>query len=549
MQLNSVIITPNSLSLPLCSNVRRDNTRPPEFIEDTYAEKYDNTTIFYDVFKSNGKIFFISPPLLNLESILENCIVVKNNNERETISINTRRLERNQLSWIDTDIDEIKEIIFDLAVIDSGLDDKSRFLSIVPSEDFSQELKDSKILMTLQLNNDLNWIKEWARYYNIVHGVDSVILYDNQSTLYTAADIQACLEAIDGLKNVIVVKWDFKYGPQGKPWTGPDTPWDSDFCQIGALQDVRFKFALNAIGLINADIDEFFFSLEGENIFEALEQSEKGVIGVVGNVIVGSPSNTYKKFDDNNISFTDFWKKKMPSAVGGRKWAGSPKKWNIDAHPTAHWVRNIAYQPDSRFSLGHFRCINNGWKIKERTQLYNESAEIRPDFALLAALSSAFPEQIPASILHQALCDAEVRLERLYSDNHQERLFQNSLLSCITVLTEEKIVWNKRWIWRNHVLVFETNTKYGMIAFDVYNLTDKIRICISVRKKSMFPAFAKAMTRRKNILSIFKKKPTMQLLSNNQGFNIGEIRKSGKSPENLSRLVSKRIIDAFENIN
>lgn len=528
---NSIVLIPNSLSIPSYSSIRREYTRSKEFIDDTYAEKYDDKTIFYDVFKTDKVIYFIGPPLLNFEPILENCVAITDNNERINIKLNTRRLERNQISWIDDNIN-IKEIIFDLSSIDPTITD-NKLLSISPSLDYSGKLDNSKILMTLQLNNDLNWIKQWGEYYSKVHGVDTIIIYDNKSTLYTSFDLQKTLEEISGLNNIIIVKWDFKYGPQGQPWSGPNTPWDSDFCQIGALQDMRFKFSLRFKGFINADIDEFFYSLDGINIFDALENSENGVIGVIGNVIVGHPSNTYKHFDKNNVCFTDFWERKIPTSVGGRKWAGSPRKWKMDAHPTAHWVRNISYEPDPRFSLAHFRCINNGWKIKERTELYSENIEIRPDFALLAALSSAFPEHIPQSVLAQALCDAEKRLEKLYSF---EKDIEN-LQSGIILRTEERISWNKRWIWKNNVLVFEINTKYGTIAYDVFNLPYSIRIHVSVRDKNKFRDFSSELTTKFNHL---------MLLSNNSGFNIGEIKQGSQNNEAIARWCGKKILEIFD---
>ena len=544
MLKNVTIYQPSSLIIPNGMAVRRVNARPNEFIYENYAEdyakKYDNTTIFYDVFKTGNKIYLIGPPLLNLSSVLQECYAFDKNGQATRVEIKSKPLERTQLSWIDIskDTPEFERLRFDFSVFDSALSEKDeRFIYVNIGKDFNDVLNDAKALMTLQLDNKLEWISDWAVYYQSIHGVDTVVLYDNSSTSYSVQDIVDSLRDVPGLVNIIVVEWNFKYGPQGMPWSGPNTPWDSDFCQIGALQHMRFRFSLKSKGFINTDIDELIIPLCGIDIFEALEDSDAGVIGIEGNTIEGHISNSVKL--DDIPRFYHFWEIKEVKRGGTIKWAGTPKKWNDDKiQTTAHWVRNIKYDLDIRFSIGHFNRINNGWKVKSRAE---EKVKIdfplRVDFALVSALKRAFPNYISNETVADILCNAENRIQAIDANSIN---FQNALQSGIILTTEKMIPWNKKWIWRGNVLVFEVITSCNQVAFDVFNFNDSIQIQLSARDVKDFNRLA-------DILS--KKGSTISILSNKQGFVIAKkSKKDFKSFEDVARYCSEQILDHYEAI-
>lgn len=542
MLKNVTIYQPNSLIIPNSMAVRRVNSRPNEFIYKDYAEdyakKYDNTTIFYDVFKTDNKIYLIGPPLLNLSSILQECYAFDESGKAIKVEIKSKQLERTQLSWIDISIDtpEFERLRFDFSVFDNTLlEEEGKFTYVDIGKDFNDTLNGSKALMTLQLDNKLEWISDWAVYYQSIHRVDTVILYDNGSTSYKVQDIVDSLKDVPGLVNIIVVQWNFKYGPQGMPWSGPNTPWDSDFCQIGALQQMRFRFSLKSKGFINTDIDELIIPLCGIDIFEALENSDTGVIGVEGNTIEGNISNSAKL--DDIPRFYHYWETKELKRGGTIKWAGTPKKWNDERiQVTAHWVRNIKYDLDKRFSIGHFNRINNGWKVKSRAE-ENVKIDIplRVDFALVSALKRAFPNNISNETVVDLLCNAERKIQAINSNSIS---FQNALQSNIVLTTERVIPWNKKWIWRENVLVFEVITSCNQVAFDIFHSSDFIQIQLSVRDAKDFNKLSDLLSRNKSSISI---------LNNKQGFMISKrSKKEFRSFEDIARYCRETILDHYE---
>ena len=71
-----------------------------------------------------------------------------------------------------------------------------------------------------------------------MHHADAFIIYDNGSTVYQCEDIRGCLADLDGLAALLVVPWNYPYGPN----TGPAKVQDSFYCQPGALEHVRRRY-------------------------------------------------------------------------------------------------------------------------------------------------------------------------------------------------------------------------------------------------------------------------------------------------------------------
>lgn len=538
MQAQHKIMTPNALIIPENWPIRRINIREEKFIDPTYAQKYDNTSIFYDVFQAGNKVYLIGPPLLNLAPVIDNCQAIDQQGQAIKLTLQTKLLERGQLSWIDLTPELQKKglvsLQFDLAnLLPSG--QNNTCLKVEIGADLNPDFADSKALMTLQLNNKLEWIHDWAKYYQVIHDVDTVFVYDNKSSHYSKEEILQSLTQVEGLKNIIIVAWDYKYGPQGKPWTGPNTPWDSDFCQIGALQHMRFRFSLQSKGFINADIDELITPLTEINLFEALGQSPQGVIGVEGNTIEGHKSN-FNQESAGIPHFYHFWERKTSISGGTRKWIGAPCKWQDEnIQTTAHWVRGISYQADPRFSIGHFRSINDGWKIKSRAESFTDTKEaLRSDLSLVAALYRAFPQAFSPEVLATELRQAE---SLILTKKENSIDFQQGLRSGLTLITERHIPWVKNWVWNNNVLVFETTTPFGQVAFDVVNAQDYIHLNISVRDINQFKVFAEKM---------LAKDYRLKILSNSKGFSIGhKSKKDFKSFEDAARYFGRLILEWY----
>jgi len=86
-----------------------------------------------------------------------------------------------------------------------------------------------------------------------VHGADAVLFFDNASTAYDTAALHEAVAGVAGMAVAAVMPWPFKYGPQG---LDHKRYWDSDFCQLGAWEDIRWRFLAQARSAMNSDIDE-----------------------------------------------------------------------------------------------------------------------------------------------------------------------------------------------------------------------------------------------------------------------------------------------------
>ncbi len=123
-----------------------------------------------------------------------------------------------------------------------------------------------RVLLTLSKNNRLEWICDWIRFHQDHHGANAVLLYDNNSTLYSLDELASAIANLPGIEATKVIHWPYKYGPQGHGGGF----WDSDFCQSGALEDARWRYLQRARSVLNVDIDELVLP-RSQSVFERVE--------------------------------------------------------------------------------------------------------------------------------------------------------------------------------------------------------------------------------------------------------------------------------------
>ncbi|UXN74149.1 hypothetical protein N8D56_02365 [Devosia sp. A8/3-2] len=66
-------------------------------------------------------------------------------------------------------------------------------------------LAGDRVIFTINKDNNLEWIADWARFYVKEHGATAVVVYDNGSTEYGLDDIRSTLAAVEGLKKFLVI--------------------------------------------------------------------------------------------------------------------------------------------------------------------------------------------------------------------------------------------------------------------------------------------------------------------------------------------------------
>lgn len=459
--------------------IRRQPPRPKHLQDPTYAEKFDDSTLFYDIVFVGEDIVLSGPPLLNLESFVINSEVyvdgVRAQFERTT------SLERSQTTVFSLP-QQPQDDVVNIEIYFPEWD--WRFRSEIDVS-INRVMAGSNVLMTLQRNEELLWIEDWVRYYATNQSVDAVVIYDNGSDKYSLDSIANVVATVPGIQTVVVVDWDFKYGPQGSPWVGPGVPWDSDFCQIGALQNCRFKWSLFANGWINADVDELFVSRGPETIFDALEKSSDGVVGVSGTWI----SNEAVGYSGDEVP--RYWYfPYFSSQQCNPKWAMCSNRVDPSAHPTAHYVRGIDGVENPNFFLAHFRPLNSGWKIPGRRKV-EEPREFRAssldELLLMRVIANAFRVTDAGKAIRMTM-------KRSLSADGIEYEIDKSLVlpwifSALRKTPAFSKKWSKAWLWRDEVFVLEYPANGTNVAFDLAKIREDLSLSAVVRESGYASSF------------------------------------------------------------
>lgn len=466
------VLAPAAIELDQDSKVRREFSRDSRFVDRNYLANYDDATVFYDCIVQGSDVVCVGPPLLNLEPAVRSGSYAIDGAELDGLC--TRRQGRTQVTTL-----KFSRCLSSGEIMSVRLAGISRVYKITLSggDEDTELFAGHRTLVTMQKNEELAWVRDWLVYYAQVHGATAAIIYDNGSTAYSAEQLLSAAGEVGEIGTIIVMRWPFKYGPQGAPWAGPDVPWDSDFCQIGGFQDARFRFLAEAKSIVNVDVDELVVPAgKGSgSVFEAVEAVTSGGLSLKGhwveNVAVGLSTDTVPRF----------WNFPYVRGAGepcGRKWAAVPSRWPEAAVPTPHDVRKVESPVSDDFYLGHFRGLNSGWKNPARSKARSKADDDHLDPALWSALGRAFP--------------AEVSRQGAVLSGWDVSPLRGWLLAEVKAKTRQA-GWEKVWIWNDKVVVFELSTPLGRVVFDVHldslDDPDEISVAAVVRNLSNLGAF------------------------------------------------------------
>jgi hypothetical protein len=313
-----------------------------------YLEKFDDTTVFYDVFADHGEAVLVGPPLLNLELDVPGGSVVR-------------------------DFKKVVRARVDLAQIDAvraaGLE-----VTAVGHSDLGL-FRGRRVLLTMSKDNDPSWIRDWVTYHVQVHGTDAVLVYDNGSA-YGPEAVREALTGIEGIEVAVVVDWPFRFGPQG----GSGRYWDSDFCQAGGLEHARQKYLGLAAGVIGADIDELVIS--ERSIYELAD--EHGAVEYGGVWIAGA------REEHDGLVYANYPFREADAPACPTKWTAVPSKMPDTAWFGIHSVFEARPKHLDTASYWHFRAISTSWKYnREETDAKDVVGERDQDLAKVLARFSA----------------------------------------------------------------------------------------------------------------------------------------------------------------
>lgn len=360
----STIVSLSPIVISKTSELGREIPREKSLRQDDYLEKFDDKTIFYDVFRDGDKVRLSGPPLLNLKTMVESSLITSGGIMPK--STNFSDLDRTQNSWVSFD-SAVKNVNFE------GLGIKE---TVLVGESYTSILSNSRVLVTKSKNNDLRWIKEWVQFHVNTQGIDSVLLYDNSSTEYASSDILESIQGISGLRMAIIVEWPFKFGPQGGNWGGvKNAPWDSDYTEYGILEHARHRFLKEADLVISCDIDELVMSDDMRDVIQVMDSLDSKAIAYQGRWINNVPTHPQK--DSESVSFIDFGYFNPNEAPTTQKWSIQPRYCREAIQWKTHSIAGLDVLKTKKVSHRHFRGISNNWKTQRtKGQVFDSNAHI-----------------------------------------------------------------------------------------------------------------------------------------------------------------------------
>lgn len=354
----------SAAALPSGSVLRRLPVQPKRPRPAEFSAKFDDKTLFYDCFwhMDGARVLLVGAPPVNLRAGFELARFVA----RPSGTAVKARFHRS----LSTMVTELTGVPAGTTHVEMTMGTETVSLAVQPSS--VAVLENARVLFSINRDNDLAWIREWALFHARHHGTDAVILVDNGSTRYEAAEVEATLRDVPGVAHVAVPQWAQSFGPidtalkVNRYWTR--------FLQIGSMSMVLRRYGERAYGLLDCDIDELAGTRSGASIYDLAKQSRGGLIAFRGTWIEAAAGNRHR---DYTMRLAD------PEAATcrQRKWALDPSRaWvrRLSVHPYWHWIEGRPWFSKSMPSdalYWHFKGINTNWK-QQRTQAPDAAVEV-----------------------------------------------------------------------------------------------------------------------------------------------------------------------------
>ena len=355
---------------------KRTPRRAKELWVFNFEENYDWDNVWYDAVQVNEKtVLLIGPPLYDTADFLHSTCYFTDWSEKK-LKYEVREFDR-----VCVTIVEVSGLIGNLILVDGKY--KYNIKVQPPMLDF----KDQKVIVTISKDHPIPWLQQWIDYHKSVHDLDGVLLYNNQSTIYTSQELEEALSRPD--MTIKVVDYNVPFGCMGGgvwEWqgkSGTTLPWDSDFSQYIMLEHAKWKFLSNAKLVINADTDELLILRKNtlNEIADFCQTSPMSVWTYKGIWIEPVNSTTGEEAYNvpfNNRLFENYWHTSNNQQRGiGVKWMLNPK-----ANVGYQWHLHRTTGPHSLtedITFGHFLGLNTSWSwqrdklLSDKNSLYEQT--------------------------------------------------------------------------------------------------------------------------------------------------------------------------------
>lgn len=364
------ILHPSSMVICPESDVARLPPRPPHQRQPNYEVEFDNSTLFYDVFRCGRLVCLCGPPLLNLRSELMSSDWQVNG--KHTSAFELRDWDRAQRSWLHSPTHG------EIRISNRKIDLRTEI-----GDDLAYVFRDHLCLVALSKDNELGWIQDWLEFYHRNHGVTGVVLYDNASTNYTLQELRRAVDDVRGIEVGMMVSWPFKFGPG----PGPDIVWDSRYLQICALEHVRWRFLREAAGVINADIDELVLTADGRAVFDHAREAPSGVLQYHGRWVEKATVTPLPQ--DRRRRYRDYYHYDPTSEKTTAKWTLIPCMIPDAAQWRLHGVAGVPLTRSAEVLHRHFQGINTNWRYSYAESVVDKATLVE-DEQLRDSLDATF---------------------------------------------------------------------------------------------------------------------------------------------------------------
>lgn len=334
---------------------RRIPRAPGRQRSEAFTRAFDTKTLFYDCFwdADGTRVLLVGPPPYGLPYAAATFTARPSGN----------RLRVRFWPSLSTMITELPAAPKDTTAIEVTLAGETMLLPVQPSA--CTDLAGSRLLFTINKDNDLAWIREWASYHTRLHGTDAIVLFDNASTRYDAAELHGVLASIPGLTHVGVQRWPQSFGPYDAALKA--NPYWGRFLQIASMSVLLRRYGERAYGLLDCDIDELAGTRSGASIYDLAHASRGGLVVFRGTWIEATGQGARHR------DYTQHLADPQAAHSPQRKWALDPTRpWvrRLSVHPYWHWIEGRAWfsksMPDDAL-YWHFKGINTNWK-QDRTR-------------------------------------------------------------------------------------------------------------------------------------------------------------------------------------
>lgn len=323
--------------------------RPPSFYE-----RFDDWAVFYDVFRDHtGRhVYLIGPMALNLAPLIDAMVI-----EGRPSGVRARPKIHHGVQA------EILRVTIPQSDTHLAFAFGDQHFEVPIEPNRSAALKGDRVIFTINKNNDLRWIADWARFYVVEHGATAAVVYDNGSSDYTLDELRATLAGVEGLAKFLVIPWLYPFGSMYDVFTGHKFGghW-AMFAQPPKFTQFLRKYAMQARSILNVDVDELVFSPFRKSVFKAVERSPFGLLRFNRVWVLNARDESGPPLHSQFV----IRKKGIAARDRGKKWALAPGRaffasWR--AQPWTHQVKgwlNLSGSSDAFYGY-HFIGISRSW--------------------------------------------------------------------------------------------------------------------------------------------------------------------------------------------